>query len=101
MVDWEAEGKVMPDFAKLEGQKGMGPQQEGDLPLWAARQQKVFTNWINNKVIGAISTQIYTYSCSFTDEKCRKKIQLLWLCILRSRKSYMRFLSRTETNGKS
>lgn len=53
MVDWEAEGKVMPDFAKLEGKKGKGAQQEGDLPLWAARQHKVFTNWINNKVSSA------------------------------------------------
>lgn len=50
MVDWAAEGKVMPDFAKLEERKGQGAQQEGDLPQWAARQQKVFTNWINNKV---------------------------------------------------
>lgn len=49
MVDWEAEGKVMPDFAKLENQQRQGAQREGDLPLWAARQQKVFTNWINNK----------------------------------------------------
>lgn len=49
MVDWEAEGKVMPDFAKLENQQRQGAQQEGDLPNWAARQQKVFTNWINNK----------------------------------------------------
>ena len=50
MVDWAGEGKVMPDFAKLEGKKRQGAQQEGDLPVWAARQQKVFTNWINNKV---------------------------------------------------
>lgn len=49
MVDWEAEGKVMPDFAKLENQQRQGAQREGDLPQWAARQQKVFTNWINNK----------------------------------------------------
>eukprot|EP00752_Nemacystus_decipiens_P011823 g10491.t1 len=49
-MDWEGEGKVMPDFAKLENQQRLGAQQEGDLPLWAARQQKVFTNWINNKV---------------------------------------------------
>ncbi|CAM9896428.1 unnamed protein product [Ectocarpus sp. 6 AP-2014] len=41
MVDWEAEGKVMPDFDKLENQKRQGAQREGDLPLWAARQQKV------------------------------------------------------------
>ncbi|CAM9705854.1 unnamed protein product [Discosporangium mesarthrocarpum] len=45
MVDWEGEGKVMPDFGKLEG-----TQRDGDLPAWAARQKKVFTNWINNKV---------------------------------------------------
>lgn len=50
MVDWEAEGKVMPDFDALEKKQGQGAQQEGDLPVWAARQQKVFTNWINNKV---------------------------------------------------
>lgn len=49
-MDWEGEGKVMPDFDKLENQQRLGAQQEGDLPLWAARQQKVFTNWINNKV---------------------------------------------------
>lgn len=49
-MDWEGEGKVMPDFAKLEGKKRAGSQQAGDLPQWAARQQKVFTNWINNKV---------------------------------------------------
>ncbi|CAN0146072.1 unnamed protein product, partial [Ectocarpus sp. 12 AP-2014] len=40
MVDWAAEGKVMPDFDKLENQKRQGAQREGDLPLWAARQQK-------------------------------------------------------------
>eukprot|EP00903_Cladosiphon_okamuranus_P014515 g13464.t1 len=49
-MDWEGEGKVMPDFDALENQQRLGAQQEGDLPLWAARQQKVFTNWINNKV---------------------------------------------------
>lgn len=50
MVDWEGEGKVMPDFAKLEGKGGRGARHGDDLPQWAARQQKVFTNWINNKV---------------------------------------------------
>lgn len=49
-MDWEGEGKVMPDFDKLEASKRAGSQQAGDLPQWAARQQKVFTNWINNKV---------------------------------------------------
>ncbi|CAM9631715.1 unnamed protein product [Choristocarpus tenellus] len=44
MVDWEGEGKVMPDFGKLERVQG-----DSDLPVWAARQKKVFTNWINNK----------------------------------------------------
>ena len=53
MVDWAAEGKVMPDFAKLENQmRRQGARHGGDLPPWAARQQKVFTNWINNKVSG-------------------------------------------------
>ncbi|CAM9782219.1 unnamed protein product [Scytosiphon promiscuus] len=56
MVDWEGEGKVMPDFAKLENQQRQGAQQEGDLPDWAARQQKVFTNWINNKASYAVRT---------------------------------------------
>ncbi|CAN0350361.1 unnamed protein product [Ascophyllum nodosum] len=51
MVDWAAEGKVMPDFAKLENQmRRQGARHGGDLPPWAARQQKVFTNWINNKI---------------------------------------------------
>jgi hypothetical protein len=44
MVDWEGEGKQMPDFRKIE----VG--QNVELPAWAARQQRVFTNWINNKV---------------------------------------------------
>ncbi|CAM9537578.1 unnamed protein product [Chrysoparadoxa australica] len=44
MVDWEGEGKAIPDFKKLEG------NQDTNLPQWAQRQKKVFTNWINNKV---------------------------------------------------
>jgi hypothetical protein len=44
MVDYEAEGKVMPDFNALDKSK------QKELPVWAVRQQKVFTNWVNNKV---------------------------------------------------
>mmetsp|Transcript_9444 Transcript_9444/g.14248 ORF Transcript_9444/g.14248 Transcript_9444/m.14248 type:complete len:1276 (+) Transcript_9444:142-3969(+) len=44
MVDYEGEGKTMPDFKALE--KGGNHE----LPPWAIRQKKVFTSWINNKV---------------------------------------------------
>ncbi|KAG5181257.1 hypothetical protein JKP88DRAFT_346660 [Tribonema minus] len=44
MVDYEGEGKQMPDFNALDKLKN------SELPPWAVRQQKVFTNWINNKV---------------------------------------------------
>lgn len=55
MVDQTANGKVMPDFASLEKKPRKGAQKAGDLPQWAALQQKVFTNWINNKVGGLFS----------------------------------------------
>ncbi|CAM9262593.1 unnamed protein product [Phaeothamnion confervicola] len=44
MVDWAGEGKVMPDFRKIEA------GQHAELPIWAMRQKKVFTNWLNNKL---------------------------------------------------
>ena len=62
-MDWEGEGKVMPDFAALEKQQRLGAQQEGDLPLWAARQQKVFTNWINNKVRAIVHAAVLSPVC--------------------------------------
>lgn len=47
-MDWEGEGKIMPDFDKIE--RGHGHDKVEELPDWARRQERVFTNWINNKV---------------------------------------------------
>jgi hypothetical protein len=46
MVDYAGEGKQMPDFQKLDKRNC------SELPVWAVRQQQVFTKWINNKVRG-------------------------------------------------
>lgn len=61
MVDKTANGKVMPDFASLEKKPRKGAQKAGDLPQWAALQQKVFTNWINNKVGGLFSQAVLLF----------------------------------------
>ena len=77
MVDYAGEGRVMPDFESLD-KRGAGKMPSAaELPVWAQRQQKVFTNWVNNKVQRA-DQKLSNIRGARSARSRRRRVSILW-----------------------